>query len=380
MGSRMTAVAVPVQLYLLTHSSFAVGSIGLALALPLISLGLLGGSLADAMDRRKLVLITGSLLAAVSLAFAAQAFLDLRQAWLLYVLTVLQSSAMAVDQPARRTFIPRLLPSEGLPAAYALQYLSGQLAVVAGPLIAGFLIAGVGLQWVYMVDAASFIVGLYAVFRLPPVSGESVKSALSLRAALEGLRFIRHRPVIATVLLADLNATIFGMPFALFPALAATHFGGLRWVGVLYAAPAVGGVIAAALSGPVSHIERQGLAVLLSIGVWGAAIAAFGFTQVLPLAVVLLAIAGAADVVNGVFRSTLVQVDTPDELQGRVGSVAFVVGTGGPELGNFEAGAVAQLTSPATSAVLGGLASLVGVIIIGLASPALARYRGTGAL
>jgi MFS family permease len=374
-GSRMTSVAVPVQIYALTHSSLAVGMIGLVIAFPLIGLGLLGGSIADAFDRRKLVLATTSLLAFVSLLFALQALLNLRWLWLLYALIAAQSCVSAVDQPARRTFIPRLLPPDRIPAATALSFLSFHVGNTAGPLVAGIIIAAAGLQTAYIVDAVSFFFAFYGVIRLPAMPPHGGGAPPGLRAVVEGLHFIRRQPVIARVLLVDLNATIFGMPFALFPALAATHFGGgAQTIGLLYAAPAIGGVIASACSGPLSHIRRQGAAVLIAVAIWGAAIAGFGVTTSLWLGVLLLAIAGAADVVNGVFRTTIIQVNTPDALQGRVSSVGFIVGAGGPHLGDIESGVVASLTSPAFSAASGGIASVIGVVLLGLTSPALARH------
>lgn len=375
MGSQMTSVAVPVQIYTLTHSSLAVGLIGVPLAVPLIALGLPGGSFADVGDRRRLVLLTGSVLAVVSLAFAAQAVLDLRRVWLLYVLIALQSSLSAVDQPARRTIIRRLLPTERIQAASALTFLSFHISLVVGPLLAGLIIANVSFGAVYLIDTLSFIVALYAVLRLPPMPADEGTRRPGLRAVVEGLGFVRRHVVLGPLLLADLNATIFGFPRALFPAIASAQLGGLRWVGLLYAAPAMGGVVSAVFSGSLERVHRQGLAVLVSIGVWGPAIAGFGLVRSLPLAVALLALAGAADVVNGVFRTTILQVVTPDALQGRVNSVGFVVGAGGPDLGDVEAGAVATLTSPAISAVAGGLACVVGVVAIGLAAPSLVRYR-----
>ena len=374
-GSRMTGVAVPIQVYALTHSSLAVGMIGLTIAVPLIGLGLLGGAIADAFDRRTLVLVTTTLLALVSLLFALQALLDLRQLWLLYVLIAVQSCLSAVNQPAQRTFIPRLLPPDRIPAATALSFLSFHASNTAGPLVAGLIIAAAGLQTAYIVDAVSFIFAFYGVMRLPAMPPQGGGSPPGLRAVVEGLRFVRRQPVIAKVLLVDLNATIFGMPFALFPALAAMHFGGgPRTVGLLYAAPAIGGVIVSAGSGPLSHIHHQGRAVLIAVAIWGAAIAGFGATKLLWLGVLLLAIAGAADVVNGVFRTTIIQVNTPDALQGRVNSVGFVVGAGGPRLGDVESGVVASVTSPVFSAVSGGLISVVGVVLLGLINPAFARY------
>ncbi|MDQ6907161.1 MAG: MFS transporter [Chloroflexota bacterium] len=374
-GSRMTSVAAPVQVYALTHSSLAVGMIGLTIAVPLIGLGLLGGSIADAFDRRRLVLITTTLLAVVSLLFALQALLDLRQLWLLYVLIAVQSCLSAIDQPARRTFIPRLLPPDRIPAATALSFLSFHVSNTVGPLVAGTIIAAAGLQTAYVVDAVSFFFSFYGVMRLPAMPPQGGGASPGLRAVAEGLRFVRHQPVIATTLLVDLNATIFGMPFALFPALAATRFGGgAQTVGLLYAAPAIGGVIASACSGPLSHLHHQGRAVLIAVAIWGAAIAGFGATKLLWLGVILLAVAGAADVVNGVFRTTIIQVNTPDALQGRVNSVGFVVGAGGPHLGDVESGVVASVISPVFSAVSGGLASVAGVVLLGLIRPAFARY------
>ncbi|OLB76778.1 MAG: MFS transporter [Actinobacteria bacterium 13_2_20CM_2_71_6] len=375
-GSQMTSVAVFIQVYSLTHSSLAVGMVGLTLAVPLIAFGLLGGSLADAVDRRKLVLVTSGLLAVVSVAFAVQAVLDLRQLWLLYVLTALQSSLSAIDTPARGTFTPRLLPPERLPAAAALSLLSFHFSTIVGPLLAGVVIAAAGLQAAYVVDALTFVVGLYGVARLRAMPAQSGGTRPGPRAVLEGLRFLRHEPILGTLMLLDLNATIFGMPHALFPALAQSHFGGgARTIGLLYAAPAIGGVVGAALSGPVTRVRRQGLAVLVAVTVWGASIAGFGFTHVLWLGVLLLGVAGAGDVISVVFRSTIVQVNTPDALRGRVGGVNLVVGEGGPRLGDVEAGLVAAFTSPAVSAISGGLACLVGVAVVAVAVPAFTRYE-----
>jgi hypothetical protein len=375
LGSRMTSVAVPIQVYALTHSSLAVGMIGLTIAIPTIGLGLLGGSIADAFDRRKLVMVTTTLLAVVSLLFALQALLDLRQLWLLYALIAGQSCLSAIDQPARRVFISRLLPPDRIPAAAALGFLSFQVSLTAGPLLAGAIIAALGLQAAYIVDAVSFFFSFSGVLRLPAMPPQDSGARPGLRAVVEGLQFVRRQPILATALLVDLNATIFGMPFALFPALAATRFGGgPQTVGLLYAAPAIGGMIVSTCSGPLSHLHRQGRAVLMAVAVWGAAIAGFGATHLLSLGVLLLAVAGGADVVNGVFRTTIIQVNAPDALQGRVNSVGFVVGAGGPRLGDVESGIVASLTSPAFSAVSGGLVSVIGVVLLGLTRPAFARY------
>jgi MFS family permease len=378
-GNQMTNVAVPVQVYAMTHSSFAVGAIGLVVAVPLIAAGLLGGSLADAVDRRKLVLITSSGLALLSFVFALQAALNLRQLWLLYVVIALQGCLFAIDQPARSTFIPRLLPPERIPAATALNQLSFQLSGTVGPLLAGVVIAAAGLKAAYATDAATFAIAIYAIAKLRPMPPQGGGAPPGFAAVVEGLRWARQHRVIAMVFLVDLNAMIFGMPRAIFPALAATHFGGgARTVGLLYAAPAIGGLIGAAFSGPLAHVRRQGLAVLVSIVVWGASIAGFSVSRSLLLGAVLLAVAGAADMVSAVFRSTMLLQNVPDALLGRLSAVNFVVVAGGPRLGDLEAGSVAELTSPVFSAVSGGLACVVGVVLLGLAVPAFARYRSGG--
>jgi MFS family permease len=375
-GSQITTVAVAVQVYQLTHSSFAVGAIGLAVAVPMIVVGLLGGSFADAFDRRTLVLITSSGLALFSLAFAVQAALNLRQVWLLYLLVSLQTCLFAIDQPARVTFIPRLLAVDRMPAATALTQLSFQLSGTVGPLLAGVIIATAGLKTAYAIDAATFAFALYAVARLRSMPPDGGGARPGLAAVAEGLRWVRHQPVIAMIFLVDLNAMIFGMPRALFPALAATHFGGgSRTVGLLYAAPAIGGLLGAAFSGPLRHVRRQGMAVLVSVAIWGGSVAGFGSTRSLALATVLLAVAGAADMVSAVFRQTILLQVVPDALLGRLSSVNFVVVAGGPRLGDLESGAVAAATNPVFSAISGGVACVVVVALLGLAVPALARYE-----
>lgn len=375
-GGMITSVAVPIQIYALTRSSLAVGLLGLFLSVPLITVSLVGSSFVDAVDRRALILLTSTLLSGISLLLALQAFFHLRLVWVLYVLIAVQSSLVAIDSPARRTIIPRLLPTERIAAANALSFLAFQVSVIVGPLLAGVMIAAWGVQFAYLVDAASFLFSIYAVARLHPMRAAADAARPGVQAVLEGLRFVRRHPVIRTVLLIDLNATIFGFPRALFPALADTHFGGgARTVGVLYAALAVGGLASALFSGSLSHLRRQGLAVTVAIAIWGAAMACFALVPWLPLACLCLAIAGGGDVVNHVFRTTILQTQTPDALQGRVSSVGFVVGAGGPQVGDVEAGVVAQLTSPVFSAFIGGAICVAGVVLLTLAVPSFARYR-----
>jgi MFS family permease len=375
-GSMMTTFAVALQVYTLTHSSLAVGAVGLFVAGPAIGFGLFGGSIVDVVDRRKLVLLTSSCLAAVSVLFAVQAFAGFDQLWLLYGLVTVQSLLNSVNGPARRTFLPRLLPPERVPAGAALTLLFAHTSAIAGPGLAGVVTAAWGLKTCYVIDAISFGAALYGVARLPAMPPAAGSPRPGPRAVAEALRLIRRSPVLAGAFLADLNATVLGMPIALLPAINADHFGGhAQTLGLLSAAPSIGGVIGAGLSGPVGHVSRQGRAMLVAGAVWGAGIAGFGLARTLWLAVALLALAGAADAVGVVFRTTMIQLATPDEYRGRVSAAEYVVGIGCPQLGNFRAGAVGSLTSPAVSAVSGGVATVIGSALIGLLLPAFARQR-----
>lgn len=375
-GGQMTSFAVSYQVWTLTHSSFAVGAIALTAAVPAVLLGLFGGALIDATDRRRLVLLTSGCLAAVSALFAAQAFAGFGQVWPLYCLVALQSLLSAVDGPARRTFLPRLLPPERVPAGAALTLLSMHASITVGPALAGVLAGAWGLKFCYLIDAISFGAAVYGVATLPPMPPESDSVRPGPRAVAEGLRFVRGNRAVAGALLSDLNATVLGFPFALFPAINAAHFGGAaQTLGLLTAAPAIGGLLGSALSGPVGRVSRRGLGMLVANTIWGAALAAFGVAGRLWLALLMLAVAGAADVTGVIFRTAIVQLATPDRYRGRVSATEHVVGVACPQLGNFRAGAVAALTSPVVSAVSGGLATIVGAAAIGLALPSFARYR-----
>jgi MFS family permease len=375
-GSQMTVFAVALQVYLLTHSSVAVGTVGLVSAVPAITCGLFAGSLIDAHDRRVLVLITSCLQLLVSVAFAAQAFADLGQVWVLYSLIAVQSLVGSVNAPARRTFMPRLLATDQVPAGAALTMLVMHAGLVVGPSLAGVVAAAGGLRLCYIIDAVTFLGALYGIYRLPPMrpDGEGIRPGV--RAVMDGLRFLRRSRVLTGALLADLNATVLAMPIALFPAINAGRFGGSpRTLGLLTTAIAVGGIIGSGLSGPVGRVARQGRAMLIAGAVWGAALAGFGLVHGLFASLALLAVAGVADVSSVVLRTTIVQVATPDAYRGRTSAAEFVVGAACPELGNFRAGAVASLTSPAFSAVSGGLSCIAGAGLIALAMPALVRYR-----
>jgi MFS family permease len=374
-GGTMTGFAVMLQTYDLTRSSVAVGAIGLVQAVPVLVLGLFGGSFADASDRRRLVLVTSGGLTVVSAVFAAQAFAGLRELWLLYLLAAVAATLQSIDGPARRTFLPRLLPPERVASGVALNMISFYVSFLTGPVLAGAVTAAAGLRVCYLVDAVSFVASLYGVARLPAMPPEDGQARPGLRAVAEGLRYIRRQPVLAAAFLADIDGTVLGMPVALFPALNAARFGGSpQTLGLLNAGLAAGGLLGSALSGPAGRVSRKTRAMLFTVAVWGAAIAGFGLARVLWLALLMLVLAGAADTTTVIFRGSVVQTTTPDRLRGRVTAVDYVVGAGLPRLGNFEAGAVASLTSPAFSAVSGGLATILGAALIRLAFPAVARH------
>jgi len=380
MGTQITAIALAYQVYALTRSTFDVGLLGVAVLVPLVLVGLLGGSLVDAVDRRRLVLITSSVMATSSVLLAVQAFTGAARVWPLYLLAALTGGASALDQPARSTFIPRLLGTEQVAAASALGQLSMNLSLTGGPLLGGLLIAGPGLGWAYSVDAVSFAAALAAVVRLPAMRPDGASVRPGLRATAEGLAWVRRHPVVMMTFLVDIDAMVFGMPRALFPAMAATRYGGGgTTLGLLSAAPAVGAVVAAVLSGPLSRVGRQGRGVLVSVAVWGAAIAGFGLTGSLGAGLGFLAVAGAADMVSGVFRSTILLTAAPDELRGRLQGVFFVVVAGGPRLGDAESGSAASLVGLGPAAWSGGLLCLAGLAALALAVPAFARYDATPA-
>jgi len=377
-GAALTTFAVPLQVYDITRSPVAVGAIGVAQIVPILAVALPGGTIADAIDRRRLVLICSGCAAAVSAALAAQAYTGLRSVWLLYVLVAASSAIGAVSVPARQTFIPGLLSAEQLPAGLALNRLSFQIMLTVGPAAAGLIAAAphLGLGACYLIDALSFTGSMYGVARLPALPRAARTTKRGLSAVAEGIGFIRRRRPLAGAFLADLNATIFGLPVALFPAINAERFAGNpRTLGMFMTAIGIGGLVSAAFSGPVKHIVRQGRAMLTAVVIWGAAFAGFAVAPGLWLTLGLLAVAGAADTFTVIFRGAIVQAATPDELRSRVMAADYMVGAGGGQIGNLEAGALGSLTSPAISALAGGLATIAGAAVIGVALPAFARYR-----
>jgi MFS family permease len=375
LGRQLTLVAAPIQAYDLTGSSVTVGLLGLAQLPPLLVGSLLGGSLADAYDRRRLMLIAQVVLLTCSVGLALNAQHGYGHLWPLYLLTAAQAGLSGIDSPTRNAATPGLVGDENITAAAALNQILYQVGGVTGPAVAGILIARVGLAAAYWCDVACFVLAIVQLLRLRPLPPEGGGRRAGMASVVEGLRFLRGRKALQGTFVIDVNAMVFGMPKALFPALGETVFGGgAQTVGLLYAAPGVGALIGAVASGWTNRVRRPGRAVLWAVVVWGAATAGFAITASLPVALVLLAIAGAGDVVSAVFRNTILLLSVPDNLRGRLSAVHIAVVTGGPRLGDAESGGVAGALGPQLSAVTGGLACIVGVAVIAVLMPELGRW------
>jgi MFS family permease len=374
-GSEIAAVAAPFQLFQLTHSTLQVGLLSLCELFPLLTLTIVGGAIADAVDRRRLLFVTEVLLALVAVGFAANASLTHPRVWAIYVLVTLAMSIFSLGVAGMNSVIPRLVERHELAAANAIENVYGSTTSVAGPALGGVLIAVLGLRGAYLLDAATFGASLWSVWRLPALPPAHDAERPSLRTIKEGFRFVRRKDVLLGMFLIDSNAMVFGMPRALFPALALHRFhSGAGILGLLYAAPYAGAFVSSVLSGWMSHVRRQGLVVAIAAALWGVAIVAFGFATSLWLALLLLAVAGAADNVSAVLRGTILWTVTPDELRGRVSGIEFAQVASTPALGNVEAGLVASLTSLRFSIISGGLAGVAGTVLVALAVSAFIRY------
>ncbi|MFE4826453.1 MFS transporter [Streptomyces sp. NPDC056672] len=377
LGAQIATVAVLAQVWDLTGSPVGTGAIGLATGLPMVLFGLLGGTLADTVDRRAVVraTTTGQLLAAAGLC--AQALADNRNVLLLLALVALGSACSALGAPARRTFPVRLLPADQVAAGLALTSVSFQAAMLAGPALAGLIIARWGFPAAYAAQAVAVVVSLLGVIRLPAMKPGGADAAGGRRRPERGgWRIVLRRPTLWGSLAADLSATLLAMPVALFPLVNEIRFeGDPRTLGLFLSAVAVGGITTGLLSGTVTRWRRGGLVQLTAAGVWGLALAGFGLAGPLWLALGCLAVAGAADTVSVVTRSTLVQLETPDAYRGRVSSVEHVIGVAGPELGNFRGGLVASVTSAPFALVTGGLCATLAVAAVAVANGPLRAYR-----
>ena len=372
-GSMITVVAFPYQVYQQTHSLLLVGLLGVLEFVAILVFAMLGGALADAADRRSMVLLSEAALMGCSLILAGNAALSSPQIWVLFVIAVVWGVLDAVQRPSLDAMLPRLVDRDELAAAAALNSVRSTMGQILGPALGGVLLAAIGLPLTYMVDVATFVVGLACLWLMhavpPPVNAERP----SFRRVMEGLRYARSRPELIGTYAVDMIAMFFGMPMALFPAIA-QRLGGPSVLGLLYAAPAVGSFLFSTTSGWTSRVHRHGMAVIIAAIVWGLAIIGFGLAPGLIASLAFLALAGAADMMSGVFRSVIWNQTIPDSLRGRLASIEMLSYTSGPALGNFEAGLAASLFSVRVSVVSGGILCVVGCLLCALALPAFRNY------
>jgi MFS family permease len=375
LGGQLTLVAVLFQTWTLTESTVAVGAIGLAQAVPMVVFGLIGGTLADSVDRRRLVLATTIGQLVVTALLAAQALADAGSLPLLLALVGLQGICAGLGGPARRTFPVRLLPEQLVSAGLALNHLSFQVSMLIGPALAGLVIGISSVGACYVLDGVTFVGALYAVLRLPSMRPVGDTDRPGLRAIWSGWQLLARRPVLRGTLLVDLLATVLAMPVALFPAINEERFGGdPETLGLFLSAIALGGIVAGAGSGRATRSPRPGVIMLAAATVWGIGIAGFGLSQQLWLALGCLAVAGAADVLSVISRGTIVQLATPDSYRGRISAVEHIIGVSGPDVGNFRGGLVAGATSASFALVSGGALCVAGVVAVAATNTALRRF------
>jgi MFS family permease len=372
-GSQVTFVALPYQTFQLTHSTLAVGLLSLAEFVPLMLMAFVGGALSDAFDRRRMVQLAelGSGLAIGVLL--VNSLLPEPRVWVLFAVAPVLAALYGILRPSLDALVPRLVTREEVPAASALEGFRGTLGSIAGPALAGVIIAGAGLPAAYAVDVATFGLSLVALWFMRPVPPPPDAPPVSLQSVAEGVRYARSQQELIGTYGVDIIAMFFGMPMALFPAIA-EEFGGAGVLGLLYAAPAVGSLLATVTGGWVSRVNRHGLAIIIAAGVWGAAIAGFGLAPNLPFALAALVVAGGADMVSGIFRMTIWNQTIPDRLRGRLAGIEQISYTSGPLLGNVEAGVVASLAGVRASVVSGGVLCVIGVVLAAIALPAFRRY------
>jgi len=381
LGTQMTLVTVPVQAYLLTGSSLIVGVTSIVALVPLVIFGLLGGAIADAVDRRLLLLVTSAGAALTAIGLFLQSLLPGGGSlWLLWILVFFQSACFAVNAPTRSATIPALVGLRRTPAANALNMTVTQAGIIGAPLLAGLLIGAGDLPLTYAVDAVGLLIALPLLRGLPPLlpggGGGRINLLGAIRSVGEGFTFLRTQPVLLMTFVVDIIAMVFGFPRAVLPELADTTFAGSsNALGWLFAAMSIGAVVAGVLSGPVARVHRQGAVILVAIAVWGIAVALFGVTTSLFWAVFFLALSGAADMVSAVLRTSILQSGAPDVMRGRMQGVFIVVVAGGPRLGDLRAGAMAAAVSVPVTMVSGGLLIVVAMVVVAIVVPTFWRYR-----
>jgi MFS family permease len=380
LGTQLTVVAIPFQVYSLTHSSLQVGAISLAQLVPFIAGALAAGPIGDSADKRRIMVGTSAAMVLTSGGMALNAAASHPSLLALYLVSALAAALTGFSNTARMAAVPGLVERRHLSAAFAMMQVTFQVGTVVGPALSGILL-GIGLPFVYGLDALSFVVASVTSFLLQAIPPAHDGKALSpWQSTKEGLRYLRSRQALQGVYLIDVNAMVFGLPRALFPAMAESVFGGgTITLGFLYAAPGVGALVGAVTTGWVANLRRQGLAVIVAVCVWGLAVALFGLVDTLWIALALLAVAGWADVISAVLRNTILQSSIPERFRSRMSAIQMAVVQGGPRLGDMESGAVATLTSIEFSVVSGGLACIVGAAVVAALMPAFRHYvAGTG--
>lgn len=373
LGSMMTYVAVPYQMFELTHSSLKVGLLGVAELVPLLVTAFIGGALADSVDRRRMVIVTNLLLTSGSVGLSLLAWHGAPPVWSLYALAGFMSAMNGLQRPSIDALMPRLVPRDELLAAAALGQFRGSFIMIVGPAIGGVLIASMGLAFTYSMDVLSYALalGCIVMIRNPGASDQGERP--TLESIREGFRYAMSRQELVGTYVVDFVAMVFGMPMALFPALS-EKLGGPQVLGLLYASPAVGAFIAAATSRWTRQVRRHGLAVTIAAAIWGVAIVIFGFCDTIIPASFFLALAGGADAVSGIFRSTIWNQTIPDHLRGRLAGIEMVSYLSGPMLGHLEAGGVAAAFGVRASVVSGGVLCVIGVIACGFLLPKFVSY------
>ncbi len=390
-GANLTIFAVPVQLYALTQNSAYVGLSGLFALVPLVVFGLWGGAWADAMDRRRLLIIASCGLAVASVLLWVQAALSLDNVWVVLCLLSVQQAFFAINSPTRSAAISRIVPGDQLPAAISLNFTVFQFGAIIGPLLAGVMLRWIDLSTLYLIDAITCIAPVWATVRLapiPPSGGAQDPAGWGFAAVLDGFRYLAGNTVVLMSFVVDLIAMIFGMPRALFPQMAHESFGGPveggSTMALLAAAISVGAVAGGVFSGWLPRIQRQGLAVVVAIVVWGVAMIGFGVASgsagghtglMLWIALLFLVIGGAADLVSSAFRNTILLQAAADEVRGRLQGVFTVVVAGGPRVADAVHGAAAAAAGTTIAAAGGGGLVVVGVLIAACVAPAFVRYR-----
>ncbi|HZI62087.1 MAG TPA: MFS transporter [Pyrinomonadaceae bacterium] len=379
-GSQMQFVAINWHVYLLTKSPLALGLVGLFRGVPIIVCSLAGGVVADAVDRRKLLVVTQVVMLISAALLAAFTIAGLDSVWPIYVLSGLASAANAFDIPARQSLMPALVPTEVFPNAVSLGLIVFNVATIAGPAIAGFMLAETGPALIYGVNALSFLAVIAAVIAMR-TSGDPERngdrgSALSFAALKEGFRFVRNTPIIVQTMTLDFAATFFASATLLLPIFASERLHvDARGYGFLAAAPAVGSVITALVMARAGSFSKQGRLVVVSVAIFGLTTAAFGISTVFWFSLLMLAVTGAADTVSTVLRQTIRQLVTPNHLRGRMTSINMMFFMGGPQLGELEAGLLAAAIGAPLSVVIGGLGSIASSAVAALKSKSLMDFE-----